>query len=107
MDGERGEHFAPSFPEVMVVLHHAKKKLEFFDICGRLNCKYCLHLITLGFNAISCQYVTPRYSISSVQNVNFSVLTFKPASQRRLSTSSSFLRWSSRLLLETQRRSSK
>jgi hypothetical protein len=48
----------------------------------------------------------PRYSISRVQNDDFSVLTFKPTLQRRLSTSSSFLRWSSRLLLEMQKRSS-
>ncbi len=45
----------------------------------------------------------PRYSISSAQNVEFSALTFKPASQRHQSTSSSFSRWSSRLLLEMQR----
>jgi hypothetical protein len=31
---------------------------ELFDICGRLDREYCLHLITLGFNAISGQYVT-------------------------------------------------
>jgi hypothetical protein len=41
----------------------------------------------------------PRYSISSVQNVNISELPFEPSLQSGLSTSSSFLRWSSRLLL--------
>ncbi len=49
----------------------------------------------------------PRYSNSSVQNVDFSALTFKPALQSHLSTSSSFSRWSPRLFLEMQRRSCK
>ena len=35
--GERGKHFAFSCPKVTVVLHHAYKMSEFFDICGWLN----------------------------------------------------------------------
>ncbi len=55
--GERGEHFAPSCLEVTVVLHHAKEMSELSYSCGWLNHEYCLHLITLRINAISCEYV--------------------------------------------------
>ncbi len=51
--GERGRHFAPSCPEVKVILHHASEMSELFDNCGRLNHEYCLHIITQSFNAIS------------------------------------------------------
>ncbi len=30
---------------------------ELSDSCGQFNCKYCLHLIFMRFNAISCEYV--------------------------------------------------
>jgi hypothetical protein len=68
-----GEHFAPSCPEVTVVLHHAKEVSEFFYSCGQLNRKYCLHLITLRLNAISGQYVPQVFYFKCAEYQFFSV----------------------------------
>jgi hypothetical protein len=64
---ERGEHFAPSCPEVIVILYHAKEMSELSYSCGQFNCKYCLHLITLRFNAVSCEYVTQVFYLKCAE----------------------------------------
>jgi hypothetical protein len=35
--------------------------------CGWFNCKYSLHLITLRFNAVSCEYVPVIGRLYSIQ----------------------------------------
>ncbi len=99
--GERGKHFAPSCPCTM-----PRKCLNCLTFVGGWITSISCTLLLWGLMP-SLVSMYPRYSISSAQNVLFSALTFKPPLWRRLSTSSSFLRWSSRLLLEMQRRSSK
>ncbi len=50
--GERGEHVTLSCSEVTVKLDHAKEVPKLFHSFGWLNCKYCLHPITLRFDFI-------------------------------------------------------
>jgi hypothetical protein len=52
---------------VTVVLHHAKEMLELFYSCGLFNCKYCLHLITLRFNAVSFEYLSQVFYLKCAE----------------------------------------
>ena len=80
------------------------KRLLFHSF-GRLNREYCLRLIALRFNFIFTKYVPQAFF--KCTECRLSALTFKSASRSCLRTSSSFFsRWSSRLFLEMQRRSS-
>ena len=65
--GKRGKHFAPSCPEVTVILHHAKEVPKLFYSCGQFDREYCLHLITLRFYAISCEYVTQVFYVKCAE----------------------------------------
>ncbi len=82
------EHIAPSCPEVMVVLYHAKEVSQLFYSFGRLNREYSLHLITLRFDSIFNKYV-PQVFYFKCAECGLSALTFKPASRSRLRTFSS------------------
>ncbi len=104
--GERGKHFSLSFPEVTLVLHHAKEVTELFYSCGWFNCKYCLHLITLRFNAVSGQYI-PQVFYFKCTECQFFNVDFQAHIAKVPDYLFNFSRWSSRLLLEMQRSSSK
>ncbi len=46
--GVRGKHFAPSFPEVTVILHHAWEMLELSYSCGRFIASITCTLLPRG-----------------------------------------------------------
>jgi hypothetical protein len=57
----------------MVVLHHTKEMSELSYSFGRLTCEYCLHIITLRFDAISCEYVPQVFYFKCAECQFFSI----------------------------------
>ncbi len=56
--GERGQHFTTFLPHIPIVLDHTKESSKFFDVIGRVERKYCLHLFWLWFNSTSGEDVS-------------------------------------------------
>jgi hypothetical protein len=78
--GERGKQIAPSCPEVTVILHHARKCWSSLTPVGSVIMSMACNLLLWGL-MLSLVSMYPRYSISSAKNVDFSAVTFRPASQ--------------------------
>ncbi len=68
-----GEHIPWSCPDVTVVLQHAREISLLYHSFGWLNRNYCLHLVTLRFDTISCEYVPQLFYFKCAECQFFSI----------------------------------